>query len=181
MTVPTLQGDIEKLGEGFSGLAGIAACNLTTGDAVEVNDRESFPTASMIKIQVLFELIRQVERGNAQLWERVTLRESDRTLGSGLLVNLDEGLNPTLRDLAVLMMAISDNTATNLLIDRLGIGAINQAIRDAGMRDTELRGRIDFDRIRESNDNLAVSTPRDFSDFLTALWRGELLTGGSVE
>src|SRR5205809_6431062 len=98
----TLQQDLEGLASGFSGLAGIAARNLTTGEAVAVNDGESFPKASMIKIQVLFELMRQVERGNAQLWERVTLRGADRTLGSGLLLNLDEGLNPTLRDLAVL-------------------------------------------------------------------------------
>ncbi len=177
----TLQQDITTLAAGFSGLCGVAARHLGSGAEAAVNDTERFPTASSIKIQVLFQLLREVERGNAQLFERVTLRAADRTLGSGLLVNMDAGLNPTLRDLAVLMMAISDNTATNLLIDRLGLYAINQALREAGMRDTQLRGRIDFERIRESNDNLAVGTPRDFCDFLAALYRRELLSGAATE
>jgi len=130
---------------------------------------------------ILFELVRQCARGQAQWWERVSLRRQDKTLGSGLMLDLDEGASLTLRDLAVLMMAISDNTATNLLIDRLGLYAINQACREAGMFDTELRNRVDFDRLRESNENLAVSTPSDFAGFLAALRRGELLPGGQVE
>lgn len=176
-----LQADLGGILSDFSGTAGLAARKLATGAAVAVNDRERFPTASMIKIPVLFQLMREAERGNAQLWERVTLRAADRTGGSGLLAHCDPGLNPSLRDLAVWMMAISDNTATNLLIDRLGIQAINNAMREAGMRESELRGRIDFDRIRESNENLAVGTPRDFCDFLCALHRGELLSTGSTQ
>jgi beta-lactamase class A len=176
-----LQVDIEGLVRGFSGAAGVAARNLATGEAVAVNATTSFPTASMIKILVLYQLLREVERGNAQLWERLTLRAADRTRGSGLLSDCDEGLNPTVRDLAVLMMAISDNTATNMLIDRLGVHAINQAMQEAGMRNSQLRGRIDFDRIRADPGNLAVATPRDFCDFLSSLHRGELLSGGSVE
>jgi beta-lactamase class A len=135
----------------------------------------------MIKILVLFELVRQCAKGQAQMWERVTLRNADKTLGSGMLIDLDEGANLTLRDLAVLMMAISDNTATNMLIDRLGLHAINQAIRDGGMWDTELRNRIDFDKIRQANENLAVGTPRDFCAFMAALNRGELLPQAYVE
>lgn len=176
-----LQEDIERLAAGFPGTAGVAARNLSTGEEAAVHDGLSFPTASMIKIMVLFELVRAGARGQAQLWERVTLRRQDKTLGSGLLLDLDEGANLTLRDLAVLMMAISDNTATNMLIDRLGLHAINQACRDAGMYRTELRGKIDFDRIRASNENLAVSAPRDFCDFLTSLWREELLPAAYVE
>lgn len=172
---------IEALAAEFPGVAGVAAEHLTTGARVAVGDRVVFPTASMIKIFVLYELLRQHERGDASLDERITLRDRDRTLGSGLLVACDEGLNPTLRDLALWMMAISDNTATNLLIDRLGIYAINAAIREAGLRQTELRNRIDFDLIRQSNDNLAVGTPRDFCDFLVRLWRGEILSAGSVQ
>ena len=177
----SLQARVEQLCAEFPGIAGVAAGNLATGEEVSVNARVSFPTASMIKIQILFELVRLCARGQAQMWERVTLRREDKTLGSGLLVDLDDGLNLTLRDLAVLMMSISDNTATNILIDRLGRGAINAACRDAGMYDTELRGKIDFDRLRESNDNLAVSTPHDFRTFLSALHRGELIPGPYVE
>jgi len=176
-----LQETVRRLCDEFPGVAGVAARNLATGEEIGVNAGVSFPTASMIKMLILFELVRQCAKGQAQLWERVTLRREDKTLGSGLLLDIDEGANLTLRDLAVLMMAVSDNTATNMLIDRLGRHAINQACRDGGMYDTELRGKIDFDRIRESNDNLAVSTPQDFANYLTSLQRGELIPQGYVE
>jgi len=177
----SLQARIEALASGFPGSAGVAARHLGTGAEVRVNDTDSFPTASMIKILILFELVRQCAKGQAHLWERVTLRDVDKTLGSGLLSAFDAGANLTLRDLAVMMMAISDNTATNVLIDRLGQYAINQACRDARMFDTELRGKIDFEKLRASPDNLAVTTPRDFVTFLTALRRGELIPAGYVE
>ena len=176
-----LQTQVEQLCAAFVGTAGVAARNLATGAEVRVNDAVSFPTASMIKIPILFELVRQCAQGGAQMWERVTLRKADKTLGSGLLLDFDEGANLTLRDLAVMMMAFSDNTATNMLIDRLGIRAVNQACREAGMHATELRNRIDFDKIRETNDALAVTTPADFCHFLSALRRGELIPEGQVE
>ena len=176
-----LQEQVEGLAEGFSGIAGIAAVNLDTDAEVFVNDSESFPTASSIKIFILYELMRQHLRGNARLWERMTLREADKTPGSGMLHDFLAGINLTLHDLAVMMMGISDNTATNMLIGRLGVGGINGAIREAGLFDTELRGPIDFDRIREDNNNLALSTPRDFVTFLRVLYRGELIAGGMVE
>ncbi|MBM3459702.1 MAG: serine hydrolase, partial [Armatimonadetes bacterium] len=173
--------EIKARAEQFPGRAGVAALHLETGEAVEVNADGLFPTASMIKTLILFELVRQCAKGAAQMWERITLRARDRTLGSGLLQDLDEGLSPTLRDLAVLMMAISDNTATNMLLDRLSLHAVNEACRDAGMYDTELRGRVDFDRIRESPENLAITTPADFCRFFAALYRGELIPPAQVE
>lgn len=179
--ITPLQSSLEALIARFPGTAGIAALNLTSGDRAAIHAEVQFPTASMIKILVLFELVRTCARGQAQMWERLTLRSQDKTLGSGLLLDIDDGASLTLRDLAVLMMAISDNTATNLLIDRLGLHAINLACRDGGMWNTELRSKIDFDKIRVSNDNLAVGTPRDFCAFLTALHRGELIPGGYVE
>jgi len=170
-----LQERFHSLVQDFPGVAGIAAFNLTTGERWGVNEAERFPTASMIKIQVLFELARRCGRGEARMDERLTLRDEDRTKGSGLLVDCLAGLQPTLWDTALLMMAISDNTATNMLIDRLGLDRINAAIEAAGMRDTELRGKIDFARIEESHENLAVGTPRDFCEFNAALLRGILL------
>ena len=177
----TLQDRLAARAAQFPGIAGIAARNLATGEAVRVNETTSFPTASMIKIMVLFELVRRCAGGEAEWSHRLTLTPTDRTRGSGLLVDFDPGAALTLRDLAVLMMAISDNTATNMLVDYLGIDAINAACRAAGMTATELRNPIDFDLIRESNDNLAVTTPADFADFLGALHRGELLPPDQVE
>jgi len=181
MTPATLREQLQELSDGFSGIAGIAAHHLDSDEDVALNDTAPFPTASSIKIFVLFELVRQHQRDNAHIWERMTLRDVDKTPGSGMLYDFLDGANLTLHDLAVLMMGISDNTATNMLIGRLGVGGVNEAIREVGLCDTVLNGPIDFDRIRESNDNLAVSTPRDFVSFFTRLLRGEIMSQGGVD
>jgi beta-lactamase class A len=166
---------LTQLCDHFSGRLGIAARHLGSGEELAVNAEESFPTASSIKIPVLIELYRRAQVGELSLAERLTYTARDRTLGSGLLSDMDDGLEPTLRDLAVLMMAISDNTATNMLIDRLGKEQINATLQAAGASGIELRNRIDFDLIRQSNDNLAVGTPADFVGLLAALWEGRIL------
>jgi beta-lactamase class A len=166
---------LTELCEHFSGRLGIAARHLGTGEELAVNADEIFPTASSIKIAVLIELYRRAQEGDLSLGERLRYTRRDRTLGSGILGDLDEGLEPTLRDLAVLMMSISDNTATNVLVDRLGKERINAMLRAAGITGIELRHRIDFELIRQSNDNLAIGTPAEFVRLLAALWEGRLL------
>jgi beta-lactamase class A len=166
---------LTQLCDHFSGQLGIAARHLGTGEELAVHAGESFPTASSIKIAVLIELYRRAQAGELALSERLRYTPRDRTLGSGILSDMDDGLEPTLRDLAVLMMSISDNTATNMLIDRLGKEQINATLRAAGAPGIELRNRIDFDLIRQSNDNLAVGTPADFVRLLAALWEGRIL------
>jgi beta-lactamase class A len=166
---------LNEMCEHYSGRLGIAARHLGTEEELAVNADESFPTASSIKIAVLIELYRQVQAGELSLSERLRYTTRDRTLGSGLLGDLDDGLEPTLRDLAVLMMAISDNTATNMLIERVGKEKINAMLRSAGAGGIELRNPIDFELIRQSNDNLAVGTPSAFVRLLTALWEGRIL------
>lgn len=168
---------LAQLCEHFSGQLGIAVRHLGTGEELAVNAEESFPTASSIKIPVLIELFRRAQAGELKLGERLRYTQRERTLGSGLLCDMDEGLELTLRDLAVLMMSISDNTATNMLIDRLGIAAVNAMLRAAGITGITLNNRIDFELIRQSNDNLAVGTPAAFVQLLAALWEGRLLTG----
>jgi hypothetical protein len=136
-----LEPELARLASGFSGIAGVCAIHLGTDERVAVLADETFPTASAIKLFVLCELER---RGERELRERVRLEDADRVLGSGVLAHLGAGLEPTLGDLGVLMMMVSDNTAANLLIDRLGLPTINATMRAAGLERTELRGRIDF-------------------------------------
>src|SRR5689334_22866185 len=166
---------LTELCQHFSGRLGIAARHLGTGEELAINAEESFPTASSIKIAVLIELYRQAQAGELAVCERWKYTPRDRTLGSGLLADMDDGLELTLRDLAVLMMAISDNSATNILIGRLGKEKINATVRAAGVTGMELRNPIDFDLIRQSNDNLAVGTPAAFVALLAALWEGRIL------
>src|SRR5438876_3231177 len=89
---------LSELCQHFSGRLGIAARHLGTGEELAVHAEESFPTASSIKIAVLIELYRQVQQGEISLAERWKYTTRDRTLGSGILSDLDEDIEPTLRD-----------------------------------------------------------------------------------
>lgn len=173
-----LEQELALLASGFSGTAGVCAIHLGTDERVAVLADETFPTASAIKLFVLCELER---RGERELGERVRLEDADRVLGSGVLAHLGAGLEPTLRDLGVLMMMVSDNTATNLLIDRLGLPAINATIRAAGLERTELQGRIDFAVFARDKSALGVSTPGELASFLVRLRRGELFPPAATE
>lgn len=176
-----MEQQLQEVAAQFRGKLGLAARNLTTGEELSLHERLRFPTASMIKIGILLELFRQCERGSLSLEDKLTLHDADKVAGSGILIDLMPGLDLTLQDTAVLMMALSDNTATNMLIELLGREEINEALRAAGMRHTELRNKIDFDLLAKSNDNFAVGTPRDFVELLTRLYRQELLSPESTE
>lgn len=165
----------------FSGKAGVAVKSLTAQAAFELNADEIFPTASMIKIPILVELFRQRDEGLFSLEARLTLKDSDKVGGSGILNNLGAGLQLNIEDLAVLMIALSDNTATNMIIDLLGIESINRTIKKSGMTQTELRNKINFELIAKSNDNLAVGAARDFVTLLEHLSNHTILTLESCE
>jgi len=167
---------IRSIQRKFSGTLGLAARNLKTGDELFVNADEVFPTASMVKLGILLELFRQAEAGELQLDELRTVRKADKTGGSGLLENMGADVTLSLHDIAVLMNAISDNTATNVLIDRLGIERINQAMREAGMTSTHLFRKIAFTAARKLKYPMfATGTPRDFLTLVSNLYERKLL------
>jgi beta-lactamase class A len=111
---------------------GVAARHLESGLTYERNALEPFESASVIKIAILTEAMAQVREGKISLSDRWTLTEEKKADGSGTLLVLDPGLNPTWNDLITLMIGPSDNTATNAWIDRLGIGAINARMEAMG-------------------------------------------------
>jgi beta-lactamase class A len=172
---------LQQLLEAFSGVAGLAAERLDGAERVTLRGDERFPTASAIKIFVLYGLLQSAAAERVDLGERVEVRPEHLVKGSGALLHLDPGLRPTLGDLATLMMMLSDNTATNLLIERLGVTAINDAVRAAGLAATELVGPVDFTRLARDRNALGVSTPNDFARFFARLGRGELLPAASTE
>jgi beta-lactamase class A len=112
---------LEPLVAAHAGVAGVSLRNLATGEALSLRGEEPFPSASLIKIGVLVALLEEVERGRMRLDERVSMLARDRVGGSGILRHMASGIAPTLEDLAWLMITISDNTATNLILDRLDI------------------------------------------------------------
>jgi beta-lactamase class A len=145
---------------GFSGQFGMFAKNLETGEEVGVNADAVMPTASVIKVAVLAELYRQVEAGKVSLDERREVTPDDWWGGSGVLKEFAPGLTPTVNDLARMMIIVSDNVATGMLVRLLGKDAINASLREWGLQETALIWQMSpGDDIR----NYAVSTPRELA------------------
>jgi beta-lactamase class A len=142
VSIDTVATDIERLAESTGGIVGVAATQLATGRHIGYREDELFPTASVIKLPLLVTLYQDAIAGRIDLTERVTYRDGTKVAGSGVLQYLDEGLNPTLRDLSVLMMSVSDNTATDLLFDRVGKARIEAAMDGLGL--TSIRAPFDI-------------------------------------
>jgi beta-lactamase class A len=158
------------------GEVALAAMNLTTGEEVGRNAERSMPTASVFKLPLLVEVFRQAEEGTLDLDERVTLDAEDVVMGSGILRDFGPGLQPTLRDLAMMMVIVSDNSATNLLLDRVGgPQQVNATMRDLGLPSIVVHRRIVFGEIT-TNDSLAEAAPRDLMRLVAMLAREELVS-----
>jgi beta-lactamase class A len=127
-----------------------------------------FVAASTVKIAIMIELFRQIDAGALSLEDAVTLRAEDKTEGSGIISHLHTGIELTFGDLVYLMMSISDNSATNIIIDRLGIDQVNRTMRDVGMSQSTLgrkmRGRHG---LAEEQENWAV--PDDYAVVISAI------------
>ena len=120
------------------GVVGYEIVDLTSNERVAHLERESFPTAPAIKLAIVFELFKRAGDGRVKLDETVTLDRAKAVGGSGVLVHMG---TPTLsiRDYATLMVTLSDNTATNVLIDRLGMADITKGMQQLGLPGTRLR------------------------------------------
>jgi beta-lactamase class A len=164
-----LEQTIAKLDREFDGVAGVGILDLSTGELILHNGDEVFPVASTIKIAVLAELFRQVEAGSIQLEEPYQLKASDLVGGTGVLIHLTAA-RLTIRDLATLMIVLSDNSAANVLIDRLGIENINALLDRLGLKETRLRRKM-MDEKAASEGRENTSTPRELLRLLEAIYR----------
>ena len=122
----------------FDGTLGISVKHLDTRESVSVRGDELFPMASVFKIPIIVELYRQVELGKISLEENAILREKDKVPGSGILRELSDGMMISIRDLKELMMILSDNTATDLLVDRVGMENVNDTLKRLGLSKTRI-------------------------------------------
>jgi beta-lactamase class A len=133
VTIAAFDERIEEIVRATSGTVGVSATHLRTGRHVGVNEDLVFPTASVIKVPILVTLYREAGAGRIDLRERVGLRHVDRVAGSGVLQDLDEGLRPTVRDLAVLMITVSDNTATDLILRLVPPPLVERTMHELGL------------------------------------------------
>jgi beta-lactamase class A len=154
---------------------GIYAENLNTGQTFTLNADRVFPQGSSIKIPILITLLRQDQTGRLHLTDRIKIRHADLVGGSGVLQYFGDGTSTlALRDLAALMMVVSDNSATNILIDRVGMANVNAEIRRAGLEHTRLERKM-MNNAAERVDRENLSTPREMATLLVKLERGRLL------
>jgi beta-lactamase class A len=169
--------------ESFSGEVGIALYRFGDGFRYERNARAPRLAASLIKLFVLLEVLAQVDEGKLELKARYPLRSGDVVGGNGVLQLLDAGLTPTLRDLLSLMIAVSDNTATNILIDLVGEDAVNRHCEALGLTATRLVGKLSLPEARyneaQRRGERNRTSPSDVLELLVALAEGRWLSGAS--
>jgi len=177
-----LESKIKTLDEHFDGVLGVAVLDLTDRKTLLVNGDEVFPHASSIKIAVLAELYRQEQQsragasGKARLADIYTVRKEDIVADSDIMLGLTPGVTRvTNRDLATMMIAVSDNSAANVLIERLGMENVNATLASVGLKNTRLRRKMmDLNAAREGKEN--VATPREMMSLLDAIYHNRLFS-----
>jgi beta-lactamase class A len=138
LTADAFSDALEEYFGDLGGMVGVAVHDIGADAGFSYNAGEIFPTASTLKVPLIYALYRLADAGAIDLNERVTLRHVERVPGSGVLQHMDDGLQPTLRDLAELMIIVSDNWATDLLWNCMGKERVNATLADIGMTDTSL-------------------------------------------
>lgn len=158
----------------LDGVLGVSVKDLVSGQVFELRPTEPFPTASSIKLAVLYELYRQAEERGGSLTE-ITRPGPVRVGGGGILQELGDSVSLTWRDLAALMMGWSDNEATNLLIDKVGMDSVNRRLDALGLPATRLRRKMmDLEAAREGREN--VSTAGELRRLAETVYAGTALS-----
>jgi len=170
-----LEKSVLDVDRGLDGVMGVAIIDLTDGHKYLLHANDVYPQASSIKICVLAELYRQAQQGKLKLTDMYTVNAADLVQDSDIMGGLTPGVTQiTLRDLATMMVAVSDNSATNLLIDRVGMENVNAFLSSQGLRDTRLRRKMmDLKAAGEGREN--ISTPSEMAKLLQALYQGKIL------
>jgi beta-lactamase class A len=172
----------------FSGTVSLYAKNLDTGETVGIRDAEPVRTASTIKLPILCTVFDSVARGKAKWTDPVTITRENKVSGTGIIASeISDGVQLPLRDVVNLMMALSDNTATNLILDRFPADSVNAWLDSAGIKTTRsmrkilgegpARGYSAAGKLPENAKyGIGVSTPRDMVAILEKLERGEIVS-----
>ena len=157
------------------GALGLCVLDLTTREQFVLNEHSLFPQASAIKIPILMEVYKQAGQGKFKLTDSRKIEPQHKTPGSGILCELGDGtVQMNLHDLCVLMIVLSDNTATNLLIDLVGMENVNQTLRSFGLKETRLQRRMmDLTACAHGQENL--STPAEAARIMELLYCGEFI------
>lgn len=184
-----LDAGIQRLTRSVNATWGIYIKCLETGEEIAINADRQMDTMSVIKIPLMAEAFRQIEAGKFTLADRVTLTEEAKRPGTGVIRSLDAGVLLTVKDLLTLMTIVSDNTATDLIFDKVGgIEPVNKLMTEWGLNQIRATGATDvwFKALRAAQNAEAfhraaktpfgLSTPREMGKLLEKISRGEAVS-----
>lgn len=168
---------------GFEGNVSLYAKNLDTGAEYSLGGDERVRTASTIKVAVMIEAFARVADGKVKWTDELTLTKEKKVTGAGILPEFADGLRLTFRDAVTLMMVLSDNTATNLVIDVLGADAVNARMQTLGMKETRLMRKVfgggeseEGKKDENKRYGLGRTSPREMVALVEKLERGEIVS-----
>jgi len=170
----TLEERIQAEIASYNGMLGIYV-NDFRGNKVEINIEEKYETASCVKTYILGTLFDEVEKGNKSLDDMLVYTKENEIEGSGVLISLDYGVELTVKNVATLMIIVSDNVATNMMIDYLGLVTINTFMQEQGFLDTKLHNKINFNNYKQ----LGTTTPRDYGRIFEMICKEELVSANA--
>jgi beta-lactamase class A len=189
-----LQSNIERITKSVNADWGIYVKCLETGEEIAINADKQMDTMSVIKIPLMVEAFRQIEAGKFSLEDKITLKDSDKRPGTGVIRSLDPGAVLTIKDLLTLMIIVSDNTATDLLFEKVGgIEPVNQLAQSFGLKNTRAVANGDawFKALRaakssaefhsEGKHPFGLSSPRDIGVILEKMERGQAVSKKSSD
>lgn len=162
---------IAAIDEQFSGTIGVAARNLHTGEELRYNANHSFSPASTVKLPVLYEVLRQARAGRFNLSDPVQLKRENMIEG-GVLADLTEGLTLSVRDMSMLMITVSDNAATNEMLDLVSAEAVNRSMDELGLSGLRINRKIGLGMERP----LGNAVPEQFCKLLELIATDRVLT-----
>ena len=176
-----LEKNIVDVDRGLDGVLGVAIVDFKTGQSISLHADQVFATASSIKIAIVLELYRQSQAGKLALNDLYTVNSADLVPDSVIMGGLTPGVTRlTLRDLATMTMAVSDNSATNVLIDRVGMSNVNALMDSLGLKHTRLqRKMMDLKAATEGREN--ISTPSEMLAMVRAVYEGKVLNPKMTE
>jgi beta-lactamase class A len=183
----TLDQRIQQAIQTFPGNVSLYAKNLDTGATYQLRGDAPVPTASTIKLPIMIELFAEAEAGNLDWNQKLTLTDQDKVSGSGVLIEFSAGDALPIRDLMHLMIVVSDNTATNLILDRIGGNPVNARMLQLGLTQTAVLRKImqgnnisgtTNEGSKPGNEQWGTgrSCPHDMVLLLEKLYRGELVS-----
>lgn len=168
-----LRKNIEQILKDVPGNIGLYYKDLNLGTTIEINE-ESYLAASIIKLPILIETLKQIKDGILKDDMLIKLMEEDKVPSCGALNYMHDGIEVTIKDIYTLMIVLSDNTATNILINKLGIENINKTLNNLGFTNTRVN-RLLYDEVEQKKGKENYFSPMEIGLLLEEIYNGKLI------